>query len=1280
MTPKISILVPLYNTPENFLREMTESVIGQTYKNWELCLADASDAGHEYVKNVVKEYALQHKGHVRYKRLKENKGISENTNECISLASGDYFALLDHDDVLDKRALEKAAGAIIKEKADFVYSDEAKFTTDISDWFAPNYKPDFSKYELRAHNYICHLTVYSRALLEQVGLYRKECDGSQDHDMVLRLTEKARKIVHIPSILYYWRVHEQSVSSGVQQKSYAVDAAKKAVLDQVERAGEKGSILTHDGFSLLYDVCYEIEEKARITVILSGQERPVRLKELIETVENNSEDFTVDYVLLVKNGQEKDVSCETLPNNDRIRVVSVSFSDKADVNEAVCKTAGEYLLFLNWNTSIESEGFLRKLLELASRKDVAFAGPKILSADYSIHSAGVAVSGAADFGLVYRCRGEYAEADGYEAMLRHIRGVTALSKECLMISKNKFKELGGFSSRYRWYAAEEACIRAVRAGYWNLWTPYAVLTSYEAVTAPGIDEQKLFKKEYKKLLGKEDPFYNKAVRYDVDNLHDKNTPVQLVKKSVRALKEDGIAGLKNRISVFSGRSGIHTSLHMSYTPVHMQQHVFKDVLFVNGCAPQVPHPSRYRVMHQKEQLDANGISSDVVYYENIHPDMIRFYRLVIIFRCPYIEPVGELIRKARELNRPILYDIDDLVIDTKYTDTIPFIQTFNEEQKRGYDDGVIRMGKTLGLCDAVITTTEGMAEELSHYSPEVFINRNVASERMYELSEQAVFKRDRIDNADEKNLPKWMTKKMYLEAVKDAENRRNGHIRMGYFSGSITHNADFEMILPAVIRVLKENPEAELHLAGELSLPEELKPFEDQIHTSPFVDWEKLPDMIASVDINLAPIVDSIFNRAKSENKWTEAALVKVPTIASSIGAFSRMIKDGETGILCDTPEEWYTKLNELIHEPEKRKAIAEKAYQYVVKNCVTTYTGRSLAEYIKGKMTPDIAFVLPSLNISGGIMVAMEHASILKKSGKDVMVINQDRKEGYIRYKGTELPVYSIYNTVFQAKIDHGVATFWETLSVLEANQTICRRSYLVQNYETDFYEPGDKKRLGAESTYCKDSKVEYLTISYWCRDWLKDRYGHEADYIPNGINLQQFKPQKREFNGRVRILIEGDSEVYYKNVDESFRIADRLDPEKYEIVYLSYNGKYKNWYRVDQFFHRIPHEEVDQIYRNCDILIKSSLLESFSYPPLEMMATGGYAVVAPNGGNREYLKDGENCLLYKQGDIEDAVEKIERICNDPLLRAKLYDGGIATARSRDWHAIADRVKEVYK
>lgn len=719
---------------------------------------------------------------------------------------------------------------------------------------------------------------------------------------------------------------------------------------------------------------------------------------------------------------------------------------------------------------------------------------------------------------------------------------------------------------------------------------------------------------------------------------------ELTAKTLHTLKEEGIISVGRK-----AKSYVHTARTVGRDA---KDRVYKDVLFINGCDESVPHPARYRVTHQREQLAANNISTGEVYYVNLQLDQVRYYRTFVFFRCPYTDMIGEFIKLAKKLNKRVLFDIDDLVVDTKYTDTIKYLDSMSKEERALYDDGVMRMGRTLKLCDAAITTTERLAEELGHYVPEVFINRNTASEEMCALSKEAL-----------KN-----------------KTRKDDHVGIGYFSGSLTHNDDFELVLPTLTKVMEKYPQVQLHVVGELDLPEALQQYKARVVSHPFVDWKKLPSLIAEVDINLAPLEQSIFNEAKSENKWVEAALVKVPTVASNVGAFQRMIVSGETGILCDTEDEWVEQLSRLVEDKKERERIAENAHRYCTKKCVTVYTGFPLVKFIKKYTTPNIAFILPSLNISGGIMVALWHAVMLQDAGMDVTLFNVDNSIQWCTFKEHQIPVMSQDLRLVEGRIDKAVATMWTTVAFLENYQNIEKRYYLVQNFETDFYEPGIPLRVFANQSYIPKVPIQYLTISKWCEDWLRDDYEQIARYAPNGIEKENFPHHKREMNGKIRILIEGDCGVEYKNVDESFKITNELDKEKYEIWYMSYNAEPKDWYRVDKFLHKVPFDQVADVYNQCDILLKTSYLESFSYPPLEMMATGGYAVVVPNDGNKEYLVDGENCLLYPLGKIEKGIAAIERICTDKGLQEHLYESGIKTAQSRDWESIRKEIVALYE
>ena len=720
---------------------------------------------------------------------------------------------------------------------------------------------------------------------------------------------------------------------------------------------------------------------------------------------------------------------------------------------------------------------------------------------------------------------------------------------------------------------------------------------------------------------------------------------ELAKKTTQTLKEEGVVSLtKKGYKFVSFRVG---KINRKYDKC------FKDILFINGCT--LPHPQRYRVDHQIEQLESYGISCDKVDYDKLTLDKVKYFRGFVFYRCPILPVIEEFIKVAKENNKTCFYDIDDLVFDLEHTKMIKFLDTMSKEERDLYNDGVIRMGKTLDLCEYGIASTTRLQTEMGKHLKEVYVNRNVASEEMVKYSEIAL-----------------------NEVKKDSDK-----IVIGYLSGSITHNDDFKLIMPTVIKLLKKYDNVYLQIVGLLDLPDEMQEVKDKVLTSPFIDWKELPKLIRSIDINLAPLEDTIFNEAKSENKWTEAALVKIPTVASNVGAFKDAIENGKTGLLCNDERDWEESLINLIENKEEREKIATNAYEEVMNKHITTKSGLGVAKFIKSKLRKNISFVLPSTNVSGGVMVAIKHGLILKKKGYDVTLINinkETRKVDKLYENNEYLYVVSNYRTEMLMYIDTMVATMWLTLEFVRKYFNCEHKKYLVQNMETGFYKHGEFEKKKANSTYCNIFNIEYLTISKWCQNWLKEDFDTECKYAPNGIDLSIFPVRKREFKGKIKILIEGNCKDFYKNVDESFKITNELDQDKYEIHYLSYEKEPKSWYKVDKFYHKVPHDEVGKIYNECDILIKTSILESFSYPPLEMMATGGFVVALQNGGNKEYLKDMENALIYEQGNIKEAIEKIELLEKDKKLREKLRENGLKTAQERDWNKIEDQIMKLYE
>jgi len=387
-------------------------------------------------------------------------------------------------------------------------------------------------------------------------------------------------------------------------------------------------------------------------------------------------------------------------------------------------------------------------------------------------------------------------------------------------------------------------------------------------------------------------------------------------KAARVLREEGALALMRKISnrlrvINSGMQSDHQETHDSVA-----------VLFVNGCDASVPHPARYRVHHQMEQLALWGYDADEVFYGSLRPEDIDRADMAILFRCPLTTAVEQMIERAHVQGKRVLFDIDDLVIHTKYTDDLPVVQAMSTDEKAVFDDGVMRNGRTLALCDGAIVSTERLKTELQKVAPSVFVNRNVASMEMLACSQAA------LANVAPSN---------------------GNEVRIGYFSGSMTHNRDFAQIIPALTAVMEANPQVILMVCGDLAIPDELQRFSHRIRSAQKVDWRELPQVIASVDICIAPIESTLFNEAKSENKWTEASLVKVPLVASDVGAFHDMIEHGKTGFLCRSSEEWERTLIALAGDASLRARIGQAAFERCISDCLTATTGYKLVGKLFG-------------------------------------------------------------------------------------------------------------------------------------------------------------------------------------------------------------------------------------------------------------------------------------------------------------------------------------------
>lgn len=512
---KISILVPLYNTPIQFLEEMIGSVRAQTYRNWELCLADGSDEDHPGVRLTCEQIAAEDE-RIVYRKLEENKGISENTNACIDLATGEYLALLDHDDLLHPEALAEAVRAILTEGADFIYTDEAVFESpDPTKLITVHYKPDWSPEKLLTNNYICHLSVFRASLLEKAGRLRSAYDGSQDYDLILRLTDCAEKVVHVPRALYFWRSHAASTASDISVKTFAVEAGKAALKDFLKtRRGIEVSVESAPEYPTLYHVRYPLEQAWTVDLILdmAGKTEPEIRDALAGIYRNTAYDRVTVTVITDREPAEIPVSWPVafIPAGGKNR--------PARLNAAAKAAAGDFLIFLDAGPTPEFPGWLQEMIMLAQQEAAGAVGGKSFFADGRVRHGGL-ILGLGRAGLVGRlCFRFEGTGDGYFGQLAVAGNVSAVSAECMAVSRAKFEACGGFDEAYRDTLFDaDLCLKLKDAGYRNLFTPFALFRGgnakqffldYGKESRWYRADAETFRAKRSLDLAKPDPYYN----------------------------------------------------------------------------------------------------------------------------------------------------------------------------------------------------------------------------------------------------------------------------------------------------------------------------------------------------------------------------------------------------------------------------------------------------------------------------------------------------------------------------------------------------------------------------------------------------------------------------------------------------------------------------------------------------------------------------------------------------------------------------------------------------
>ena len=570
--PKISVVVPMYNTDEKFFQDLIESLNNQTYANWELCLADGSPKKNE---NLEKYYEKNKK--IKYNFLGKNEGISENTNEAIKMATGDYVGFLDHDDILSEEALFQVVKVINQDlKTDFIYTDEDKIDENY-ERFEPYFKPDYSPETLECNNYITHFVVVKKEIIEKIGKLNSEFNGAQDFDFILRATKVANKIKHISKVLYHWRVHKNSTAYIADTKNYAFEAGKKVIEADLKREEKSATVEFGQEVPGIYKIKYEVIGNPKVSILIPNKDNIKLLKKCITSIlkfttyenyeiniiENNSEkkETFKYYEELVKNSKIKilnfnkhtifdingEKSLENKTSNKGLEKNNIEknienietkenelqkvseFNYSALINFGVKNVDGEFVLQLNNDTKLITKDWLELFIGYAQNSEIGAVGARLYYEDKTIQHAGiiVGVSGIAGNALVNLPYGKHAYF-GREAATRNVLAVTGA---CLFARRSLYYEVGFMDEKEFKVAFNDVdfCLKLYENGYRNVYNPYIELIHYESKSRGyEISEEKEerfekeannFKRKWSKYI-KYDPYYNKnlsrkTVNYDI---------------------------------------------------------------------------------------------------------------------------------------------------------------------------------------------------------------------------------------------------------------------------------------------------------------------------------------------------------------------------------------------------------------------------------------------------------------------------------------------------------------------------------------------------------------------------------------------------------------------------------------------------------------------------------------------------------------------------------------------------------------------------------------------
>ena len=978
MKDLISVVVTCYNH-QDYIEQCLRSIFEQTYKNIELLVLD--DGSADKSAQIIQETLVDSPFPTRFESH-ENMGVVKTRNKALQQIQGTYFIFVDSDDFLDSDYIESFYTSMVQEEADIVYGD--LYDPDKKEVYLKS-KP-YDKLAFLTENYISNCSLIRRSVAD--GIYYDEAlnrEKLEDYDFLLNLIiNQGAKPVYDAKTKLNYRVFDKESISKRDSTRYHYEMYLKILRKYVRQIPDDiyqalgQNIFTLEGrldeliqhMDKVNDYVLELQEdqrqlhknldslKSRLRTIKEQRDEAIQeqfrirrsisyrlgngmitpLKRLAQIIKNPRSIKAVlsrikQQVIRLKRQVKspKVYYYQWLRNSQREKALaSVSSGEKVLV----------YVIF-------ESEPRLQQYKVIFLEKLAALADKTLIVVNGGLAAEDLEILG--QYGQVL-----VRDNTGYDtAAFRE--GILSLGKEtlqhCSQLMLVNDTNIGPMSD----LAAVFQTIAGRNLDFWGIsygetqeditgFNRYGYipnhLQSYFLVIEPLLLQSEEFYDYWQVLtdtdsreeaIGKHETTFTKyfadlGYRYDALVHENRDSamyihPLRMLKAGSPLIKYTSLKNYDDQQFLWQGlerESEVPDLLdyvrEKTDYPVEILENIvqkFKAVprdqyiLIIDGVENIIPQCTRYRVLNKAEQLRKNGFAVKVVNASKFILSQAQYASHIIIYRAPWSAQLQLLCDLAREEHKPVYFDIDDLVFDTLYTDQLSYTQGLSEKEKGNYDAGVKNYGKMLAACDGAITSTNQLKEELLKYKDSVLLNRNLASSELIAVSSQFLKEDFGVDD----------------------------RIKIGYFSGSISHNENFELIKPAIKEVLDNYPYVELHIVGHLDIPQDMKQYSQRIVIHEYVDWKALPQLISQVDINLAPLVDSVFNRAKSEIKWIEAALVKVPTIASHIGAFADMMIDGQTGLLAKDSE-WKEKLESLILSADLRRELAENAYTFVLENC----------------------------------------------------------------------------------------------------------------------------------------------------------------------------------------------------------------------------------------------------------------------------------------------------------------------------------------------------------